>query len=577
MIPWNRFWGLPALGLVAFVAMLSQPVRAAEIDPRFDVRLLRDIGQAVNAPSSQPADFLTYKDRTYFVASDQSGRSIWTTSGTTESTRRLGIASIFSVTQLQTVANKLIATTSGEIYGAEPYNVDVQRLALDLIGDINPGTSPSIPARFCETASGYVFFADTGSLGYRLWRTTLYSSSTAVVNFPGSFSFIPQWMVGIQGRCYFQSFRYLTTGEAEIKVWVTDGTDQGTHPIYTSIQYYSGSDIGEAVLLNSRICFTVTLGPELWCAPIGGQAAAVADLSRAPPDPGISPNRGPRVLGNKLYYSTSGVDLGVTDGTTEGTRSITVREDGRSGSRISELAVSGGKLYFAASATGTWDGTQVWVTDPSSDDVSVVTMIDPNSSTEPHSLTDFNGSLVFLTRNAYGNKTIWKSNGTPQGTLTVATLQWSPSGPVNYFWPIGQSLYFAYDDGEGIEPWIWTNRPPQAVTDKFKLASDGWMTLDVLANDSDIDGALDTASIEIVDPPKFGAAEVINGAIRFKGGRVIAADYFSYRVRDTQGGVSEVTNVWLGSGNGAGAIQLAWLLLLAFACIIKYAIPVRRV
>ena len=89
-----------------------------------------------------------------------------------------------------------------------------------------------------------------------------------------------------------------------------------------------------------------------------------------------------------------------------------------------------------------------------------------------------------------------------------------------------------------VEP---VNDEPLANADSFTLAEDTEATLDILANDSDIDGTLDVSSITIVSEPNNGLL-IDNGDgtlaytpdLNFNG-----SDLFIYRVADDEGAETE--------------------------------------
>jgi hypothetical protein len=91
------------------------------------------------------------------------------------------------------------------------------------------------------------------------------------------------------------------------------------------------------------------------------------------------------------------------------------------------------------------------------------------------------------------------------------------------------------------------NDAPVAVGDSYWVSVDTFKILDVLANDSDIDSAIDPTSIEISSPPSHGTATPLpDGTVRYTpntGYR--GAESFTYRVRDSLGLFSNVATVQL--------------------------------
>ncbi|MCP8898015.1 beta strand repeat-containing protein [Gilvimarinus xylanilyticus] len=93
---------------------------------------------------------------------------------------------------------------------------------------------------------------------------------------------------------------------------------------------------------------------------------------------------------------------------------------------------------------------------------------------------------------------------------------------------------------------IGVNDVPVAVDDSLTLDEDGVANVDVLANDSDIDGTLDAIGVSLVAMPGHGVAEVdaVTGVITYTPAENYnGADSFSYLVRDDQGGTSNEASV----------------------------------
>jgi uncharacterized delta-60 repeat protein len=91
------------------------------------------------------------------------------------------------------------------------------------------------------------------------------------------------------------------------------------------------------------------------------------------------------------------------------------------------------------------------------------------------------------------------------------------------------------------------NEAPVAVGDSYWVSVDSFKILDVLANDSDIDSAIDPTSIVIVGQPSHGTATPLpDGTVRYTpntGYR--GAESFTYRVRDSLGLLSNSATVQL--------------------------------
>ncbi len=87
------------------------------------------------------------------------------------------------------------------------------------------------------------------------------------------------------------------------------------------------------------------------------------------------------------------------------------------------------------------------------------------------------------------------------------------------------------------------NSAPEAVDDEETVMVETVSEFDVVANDVDIDGNLDEASLRIVSPPTLGEAEVISSEgdtiVLYTPGSVPGQDSFSYEICDTAGECSQ--------------------------------------
>ena len=91
------------------------------------------------------------------------------------------------------------------------------------------------------------------------------------------------------------------------------------------------------------------------------------------------------------------------------------------------------------------------------------------------------------------------------------------------------------------------NHPPTAGNDAATLPPGGSVSIEVAANDSDPEGALDLNSIVIVADPTHGSVEVLgNGSVKYThDGGGSTHDSFTYKIRDAEGAASNVATVTL--------------------------------
>jgi glucose/arabinose dehydrogenase len=99
------------------------------------------------------------------------------------------------------------------------------------------------------------------------------------------------------------------------------------------------------------------------------------------------------------------------------------------------------------------------------------------------------------------------------------------------------------------------NEPPDANADVVPVPSGGAVEIDVLANDTDSDGAIDPTTVAIATPPTSGTADVnpVTGVITYEHDGTGSSDSFTYTVEDDDGDPSTpaiVSVVVLGAPTG---------------------------
>jgi hypothetical protein len=96
----------------------------------------------------------------------------------------------------------------------------------------------------------------------------------------------------------------------------------------------------------------------------------------------------------------------------------------------------------------------------------------------------------------------------------------------------------------GVRP---VNDPPVALNDNVEIEEDTPLIINILNNDSDIDGTLNPVSVSIVNQPEMGTIENINtssGAITYlPNENFFGMDQFTYTVSDDSGDVSNQATV----------------------------------
>jgi VCBS repeat-containing protein len=91
------------------------------------------------------------------------------------------------------------------------------------------------------------------------------------------------------------------------------------------------------------------------------------------------------------------------------------------------------------------------------------------------------------------------------------------------------------------------NDPPVAANDGATVVRYASVVIDLAGNDTDVDSALNLASIQIASGPSHGSVAILgDGTVRYtEGGSQNVGDTFTYTIRDAQGAQSNVATVSL--------------------------------
>ncbi len=288
-----------------------------------------------------------------------------------------------------------------------------------LVKDINPGTAAGIQqsASFI-VFNGYTYFRATdGVNGVELWRTdgTLGNTTMVMDINPGAAGSLPANFVVMGSDLFFTA----TTALAGTELWKTDGT---TTQLVADINAGAASSTPtELVEMNGALYFAANdglNGVELWTS--DGTGVGTTLLKDIAPGqiiffPPFDSN--PRWLtrvGNEILFSAddhvNGVELWKTDGTTFGTVLV--------------------KDIFPGSTFG------------------------PNSA-NPELLTNVGGTLLFRATDGVSNVELWRSDGTPGGTVLVQDINPGVATSLpQSFKVVGTTLFFqATDATNGAELW----------------------------------------------------------------------------------------------------------------------------
>ncbi|MCB0083579.1 MAG: hypothetical protein KDE47_21705, partial [Caldilineaceae bacterium] len=144
-----------------------------------------------------------------------------------------------------------------------------------------------------------------------------------------------------------------------------------------------------------------------------------------------------------------------TDGTAAGIQLVKVFDDLSDGStqggEPSEFTAIGNLLYFALDRNG--PPPEVWRSDGTPAGTLKLATISPPDTLTPYEFTDVNGTAYFVGAAENGERGIWRSDGTPQGIRQI--LHFPYQGGKQQLTAVDTSLFFRLrKESAGTELWM---------------------------------------------------------------------------------------------------------------------------
>jgi ELWxxDGT repeat protein len=294
----------------------------------------------------------------------------------------------------------------------------------------------SNPSGFVRLGDKILFAAKGGHEGRELWATDGSPEGTLLVKDinPGSPGSDPSQMTMLKGQIFFVA----ESGDSGRELWVTNGDSSGTHLFR---DFFRGRESSIITIL--------------------GQNEEVFFFSLQ--NPGIN------------------YELWRSDGTLEGTFFL------GNFYKIDHPLIYGDLLFFAGTSLDLY--TKPWISDGTVDGTKILKDIHgPNDSSNPINPVIFNGKIVFATKLVYaGTASLWKSNGTSQGTVEYAAVVGGHLfSSISDLVVVGEDLYFFANDGiHGQE--LWTTKGSSTSTRMVKVYAGNdrlYMSVDLEGNES---------------------------------------------------------------------------------------------
>jgi ELWxxDGT repeat protein len=394
--------------------------------------------------------------------------------------------------------------------GVELWATDGTAAGTRLVKDIFPGTGGSLPGSFATFKESVYFAASDGRSGRELWRTDGTDAGTLLVSDlqPGNTAGEPTDLTPLGDRLLFVAWRPAGDGHTFFRgLWSTDGTANGTIPIQpaTPDNVYVWRDLR---VVGDRVVFvgsTPQTGQEPWAT--DGTDAGTTLLRDIATGPSGSRPMPLANAGNRLVFAATDIIHGaapwVTDGTPDGTILLGRVAGDTRGVQMSRVVPAGNFLYafggydspyLGTTLSGLWRsdgsvaGTTLVAADPSfprepafalaagnklffggygiwaTDGTTAGTykmhdgrLPDRFSVGQAQQVAVVGDALYFSIQPDYAADELWKSDGTPEGTVLVKSFGGLAERyrAAAFLRPLGDQLFFYTTDGiHGYEPWV---------------------------------------------------------------------------------------------------------------------------
>ncbi|HMP73285.1 MAG TPA: hypothetical protein PKE55_08485 [Kiritimatiellia bacterium] len=462
--------------------------------------------------SSDPHYCTPCGDLLYFTAIDGYRRELWATDGTAAGTRRVLNISKPDASPIVASGSNLYFRGSTASHGVEPWVWDGEDVRM--LADILPGPADSMPRNITPYENDVIFvasnryqpfstllwpavyrsdgteagtqpiqpltsfgttfgdfvaygtslvFSAAYSNGVELWTTDGTITGTRMVRDinPGTGNALPNHLHELGGILYFSA----TDGVSGTELWRTDGTSNGTWRVADLNPGSASSSPFRLTSFGDDLYFVATtpgIGDELHrYNPQSNEVTLVRDIRTGTLSGGVHSLT--PYLDRLIFSANNGVvgsEPWITDGSEAGTVLLKDIAPGSGGSTPQMFTEAGGRLFFRATGP---QSTELWKTDGTEDGTELVKNLRRQNihqgfqqASNPDQFIVVNGLLFFTAYNDDVGRELWRSDGTPLGTLMVKDIMpGNLSSMVRDLTPLGNRLFFTANDGtHGRELWV---------------------------------------------------------------------------------------------------------------------------
>lgn len=359
---------------------------------------------------------------------------------------------------------RIFAANGGVNTGIELWKTDGTTAGTVLVKDIND-SGDSEPTSFVMASKDKWFFiANDGVNGRELWTTDGTEAGTKMVKDirSGATSSSIQELTAFDGGVAFSVFTSVFP-YAGSKLWVSDGTEAGTHAV-TNISPNANNDSPrELTLVGDKLYFKATgpTGDELYVSD-GSDAGTrlVKDIQTGTiPNTPIQLSGNPQFLtsfNNGVFFTApvpinpntaTGPSIDLEPWYSDGTTTRILKHiNPTAGSMPSGWTVSGDRLYFVANDGGS--GTALWVTDGTGTGTKMVadpnnTSVTLNNPLNPRTITSVGDrDIFFVAGNNNIGMELWFSDGTTAGTIPLEINPGTSGGYIEHVTAFGKKAIF---------------------------------------------------------------------------------------------------------------------------------------
>ncbi|WP_164018366.1 ELWxxDGT repeat protein [Pyxidicoccus trucidator] len=411
----------------------------------------------------------------FFSANDGEGERLWRTDGTSGGTVAVGgSTSFWSPRYLTRFGRKLLMGAATDAATGERFlwSLDASAQAPQQLGPMDFGINDDRPV---VTAGALAFFTNYSFEGDSLWRTDGTPGGTLrlrQVSLPSP-GWRPRLLTALGSRVFFTG----STDWRHEELWTSDGTVNGTVRVTGLDAPDKSVTFDHLIAMNGRLYFwatTETQGRALWTS--DGTAAGTRLLGSVPSK--SWKKTGPTntaILGSTLFFTAEPQNGPPELWKSDGGAPMKVRAFGTNEKVLPpvQLTSFGNTLVFWADDGAS--GYQPWRSDGTAAGTVRVKELRKGGGTSasipgPFTRLGATGPLVFSASDGLSGQELWRTNGTPEGTVRVADI--APgvaSSAPRWFVTSGQRLYFpAWTATSGVELWAatWTAEdaePPQVT------------------------------------------------------------------------------------------------------------------